>query len=82
MTRKLLMLLAGTALIGNGGMSGLPAPAGNASITGKVVYTGTPPKMKPIDMAKEPSCAKQHESPVMTENVATVRAAVVAGSSQ
>jgi plastocyanin len=71
MIRKLLMLFAGAALIGNGGMSGLPAPAGNASITGKVVYTGTPPKMKPIDMAKEPSCAKQHASPVMTENVTT-----------
>jgi plastocyanin len=71
MTRKLLTLIAGAVLVGNGGMAGLPAPAGNASITGKVTYTGTPPKMKPIDMAKEPSCAKQHESPVMTENVAT-----------
>jgi hypothetical protein len=46
-------------------------PAGNGSITGKVTYTGTPPKMKPIDMSKEPSCAKQHATPVMTENVAT-----------
>jgi plastocyanin len=71
MTKKLLMLLAGAALVGNGGMAGLPAPAGNATISGKVTYTGTPPKMKPIDMAKEPSCAKQHATPVMTENVAT-----------
>src|ERR1700684_4300240 len=46
-------------------------PAGNGSITGKVTYTGTPPKMKPIDMSKEPSCAKQHATPVTTENVAT-----------
>jgi hypothetical protein len=27
--------------------------------------------MKPIDMAKEPSCAAQHATPVMTENVVT-----------
>ncbi len=26
------------------------------------------PKMKPIDMAKEPSCAAQHASPAMTES--------------
>jgi hypothetical protein len=37
------------------------------TVTGKVTYTGTPPKMKPIDMAKEPSCAKQHATPVMNE---------------
>jgi hypothetical protein len=46
-------------------------PAGNGSITGKVTYTGTPPKMKPIDMSKEPTCAKQHATPVMTENLVT-----------
>src|SRR5271154_2699890 len=46
-------------------------PAGTGTITGKVTYTGTPPKMKPIDMSKEPTCAKQHTTPVMTENVAT-----------
>jgi len=40
------------------------APRGSAgTISGKVTYTGTPPKMKPIDMAKEPSCAKQHRHP-------------------
>ena len=46
-------------------------PAGSGSITGKVTYTGTPPKMKPIDMSKEPSCAKQHATPVLTQNVTT-----------
>ena len=48
-----------------------PCPRGAAPSRGKVTYTGTPPKMKPIDMSKEPSCAKQHATPVMTENVAT-----------
>ena len=39
------------------------------TVEGTISYTGTPPKMKPIDMAKEPSCAKQHATPVMTEAV-------------
>jgi hypothetical protein len=41
------------------------------SVEGTITYTGTPPKMKPIDMAKEPSCAKQHATPIMTESVVT-----------
>jgi plastocyanin len=45
-----------------------PTPIAGA-ISGTVTYTGTPPKMKPIDMAKEPSCASQHETPAMTETV-------------
>lgn len=39
------------------------------SVEGTITYTGTPPKMKPIDMAKEPSCAKQHAKPAYTEAV-------------
>lgn len=41
------------------------------SVTGTVTFTGTPPKMKPIDMAKEPTCASQHPTPVMTETIVT-----------
>jgi Carboxypeptidase regulatory-like domain len=40
-------------------------------IEGKVTYTGTPPKMKPIDMSKEPACAKMYSSPQLTQNVVT-----------
>jgi Carboxypeptidase regulatory-like domain len=47
-----------------------PAPAGGG-IEGKVTYTGTPPKMKPIDMSKEPTCQKEHNPPELTQNVAT-----------
>jgi plastocyanin len=43
--------------------------AAPGTIEGTISYTGTPPKMKPIDMAKEPSCAKQHATPVMTQSV-------------
>src|SRR5258708_12247835 len=41
------------------------------TISGKVTYTGTPVKQKPIDMSKEPSCAKQHTTPITTETVVT-----------
>jgi hypothetical protein len=41
------------------------------TVSGKVTYTGTPAKQKPIDMSKEPSCAKQHPTPVTTETVVT-----------
>ena len=41
------------------------------TVTGKVTYTGTPAHQKPIDMSKEPSCAKQHATPVTTETVVT-----------
>src|ERR1700674_2267778 len=43
--------------------------AASGNVEGTISYTGTPPKMKPIDMAKEPTCAKQHATPVMTEAV-------------
>jgi len=36
----------------------------------KVTYEGTPvQKPKAIDMSKEPSCAKQHTTPITTETV-------------
>src|ERR1700683_8840 len=41
------------------------------TISGKVTYTGTPVRQKPIDMSKEPSCAKQHATPITTETVVT-----------
>jgi len=72
MKTELLLFAAGLALLGSElGAGSPPTPPATGTISGKVTYTGTPPKMKPIDMAKEPSCAKQHATPVMTENVAT-----------
>src|SRR5437868_2977847 len=54
----------------DGGARDAPPPAG--TISGKVTYTGTPPKMKPIDMAKEPFCARLHAAaPVLTETAVT-----------
>ena len=53
------------------------APAGKSvdaatagSITGTIKLNGVPPKMKVINMAAEPSCAKDHEKqPAMSEDV-------------
>ena len=45
-----------------------PKPSGGG-VSGKVTYEGTPAKPKPIDMAKEPSCAKEHTVPATTESV-------------
>jgi hypothetical protein len=47
------------------------AAPGDGTVSGKVTYTGTPAKPKPIDMSKEPSCAKQYTTPQITENVVT-----------
>lgn len=48
-----------------------PVLAFGGTISGKVTYTGTPVKQKPISMAKEPSCEKQHSTPITTETVVT-----------
>ena len=61
-----LTFIAATVITATGALRH-PGPA-NGSISGTVTYTGTMPKMKVIDMAKEPSCAAQHKSPVMTES--------------
>jgi plastocyanin len=65
-------LLYTIALVGSAASlvawSGRPVPPAG-TITGTITFTGTPPRMRPIDMSKEPSCAQQHATPVMTENV-------------
>jgi hypothetical protein len=58
-----LAVLAATT-VAFGGPSG-------GSISGKVTYEGTPARQKPIDMSKEPSCAKEHPTPITTETVVT-----------
>lgn len=62
-------LVLGVVVLAVMGAAG--APPADGSITGTVTYTGTPPKMRPIDMAKEPTCASQHPTPVSTETVVT-----------
>jgi hypothetical protein len=62
------LVLAGSSLLV---LAAPPAPPAGGTITGKVTYTGTPPKMKPIDMSKEPYCQKLHTTPEKTETVVT-----------
>ena len=45
------------------------AAPGGGTISGKVTYEGAPPKMKPIDMSVEPSCAKMYATPPLAETV-------------
>ncbi len=46
-----------------------PNAAGTATIRGVVRFEGKAPAPKPINMAADPSCAKQHPSPLFTQEV-------------
>jgi plastocyanin len=63
------LCMAGLAVLAVSAMA-YAGPSGG-TLSGKVTYEGTPAKPKPIDMSKEPSCAKQHATPVTTETVVT-----------
>ena len=69
MRAKVISITAALALILAATL--LHARAGGGTVSGKVTYEGTPAKPKPIDMSKEPSCAKQHATPITTETVVT-----------
>src|ERR1700687_2681399 len=64
MRTKRTLLVISTLLVGSSLMFA-------GTVSGKVTYTGTPAKQKPIDMSKEPSCAKQHATQITTETVVT-----------
>jgi plastocyanin len=38
-----------------------------SSVTGTITFAGTPPVMKPVDMAADPACAKKHTTPTLQE---------------
>jgi plastocyanin len=42
-----------------------------ATLRGVVKFEGRAPKAKPINMAADPSCAKQHPTPVLSQEVVT-----------
>ena len=63
---SVLLLMSATLLYSTRNVSA----AGEGKITGTVKLDGTPPHQRPIDMSKEPSCAKEHAGkPVTTESV-------------
>jgi hypothetical protein len=69
MRLKVIVITLGLPLISFVAL--LSARPGGGAISGRVTYEGTPAKPKAIDMSKEPSCAKQHSTPVVTETVVT-----------
>src|SRR5690348_5281018 len=61
----LLLICAGVFILNQN-----VSAAGEGKVTGTIKLDGTPPHQKPIDMSKEPFCAKEHASnPVTTETV-------------
>ncbi|SRR5579871_1252284 len=76
MNTKIVSACAFTLAIGLSTIAvraGGPSPntAGTASVKGIVKFEGTVPKGKPISMSADPSCAKQHASPVLYREVVT-----------
>jgi plastocyanin len=64
---SILTVLLATPRANAGGSP--PETTGSAELKGKVRFEGTLPKSRPIDMAADPSCAKQHTSPVFAQEV-------------
>jgi plastocyanin len=64
----LTILISGRQVVKAGGPAST-TPSGAAAIKGVVKLEGNPPKAKPISMAADPSCAKQHPGLVSTLEV-------------
>lgn len=60
MMKFAILLIAPALLLAQG--------ARGADITGKVVFSGTPPKAKTLKMDADPVCAAQHPTPVLSED--------------
>ena len=46
-----------------------PTAPGAASVKGRVKFEGVVPKLHPINMAADPSCAKLHSLPALTQDI-------------
>src|SRR5215469_14521785 len=49
--------------------AGGPAPTATSGVRGTVHFDGRVPAAKPISMAADPVCAKQHPSPLMAQDI-------------
>ncbi|HTS31525.1 MAG TPA: carboxypeptidase regulatory-like domain-containing protein [Bryobacteraceae bacterium] len=52
-----------------GGAAAMPDMENGGTITGKVMFDGTAPTMKAIDMSAVPACTKAHPTPARSEEV-------------
>jgi hypothetical protein len=68
---SLAICLSTPAVLRAGGAPASTGAAGAASLKGTVRFEGIVPKPKLISMAADPSCAKQHPSPVYAQEVLT-----------
>jgi plastocyanin len=48
-------------------LASLAAAAGDASVSGKVLFKGAKPALRPLTMDATPACAKQHAKPALSE---------------
>ena len=67
----LTLALSLFAQLANAGSPTSDTAGSGASVKGTVKFQGTEPAQKRINMAADPSCAKQHASPVFTQEVMT-----------
>ncbi|HVI09059.1 MAG TPA: carboxypeptidase regulatory-like domain-containing protein [Candidatus Binatia bacterium] len=65
-----LAICVSTPFTVNAGGPPTPSKTG-ATLKGVVKFEGTVPKPKPVSMAADPSCAKQHSGPVFSQEVVT-----------
>jgi plastocyanin len=73
-TLGIALILAGCVLGSQRANAGGPpsdSPGGGASVKGTVKFQGTVPTQKPINMAADPSCARQHGTQVFAQEVMT-----------
>ena len=80
-TKSLIAIVALTAMIcisslkavkaGDRPASASNTTAGTATLRGVVKLVGAAPKSTPVNMTADPSCAKQHPAPVLSQDVVT-----------
>ncbi len=68
---SLAICVIGTRVAKAGAVPSSANAAGAANVKGTVRFEGVVPKPEPISMAADPSCAKQHSSPVFEQEVMT-----------
>ncbi|HYM75182.1 MAG TPA: carboxypeptidase regulatory-like domain-containing protein [Candidatus Dormibacteraeota bacterium] len=74
MKGKNCLLVVGLAVgvflsVPHGAKAGGPAPTTMSTVRGMVRFEGKIPAARPISMAADPVCARQHPSPVMAQDI-------------
>jgi plastocyanin len=78
MQLNLRTLLVGSAVLCLGNAAAVAAD--NASVSGKVIFKGAKPVLRPLTMDATPACAKQHAKPVLSEEALVASDGAVANA--